>query len=196
MTIDVSQVAAADVAEFFLSAVDESSGDRMTNLRLQKLLYYAQGWHLALLGESLFSEDIQAWKHGPVVRALYDKYKQYGWERIPAADHFSRSLFKGDSGDVLDQVWETYGQFSAKHLEDMTHRERPWLEARDSCMDHESSNATISRNVMRDYFRSVMHDNERRREYAHELAYMLWPETEEERDLVALSSSMFAELCD
>lgn len=168
----------------------------MTNLRLQKLLYYAQGWHLALLGEPLFSEEIQAWTHGPVVRPLYDKYKQYGWERIPPAGHFSPTLFKDDSRDVLDQVWETYGQFSAKHLENMTHRERPWLEAREGCVDHEGSSATISRNVMRDYFRSVMHDNERRREYAHELAYMLWPETEEERDLVALSSSMFAELCD
>lgn len=196
MTTQAPERTAADVAEFFLSAVDESSGDNMTNLRLQKLLYYAQGWHLALLEEPLFSEDIQAATHGPVVRPLYEKYKQYGGERIPSVGHFSQTLFKRSSRDVLGQVWRTYGQFSAKRLEDMTHQERPWLEAREGCMDNERSNVVISHDVMWDYFRSVMRDNERRREYAHELAYMLWPETEEERDLVALSSSMFAERCD
>jgi uncharacterized phage-associated protein len=188
-----SQIAAEAVAEFFLNSVDESSGDGMTNLRLQKLVYYAQGWHLALLDEPLFPEDIQAWEHGPVVRPVYNKYKRYGWKQIPRPNNTGELSLRVDSKDVLVQVWDTYSQFSAKHLENMTHGEQPWLEAREGCADLESSSAIISWDAMRDYFRSVMNDDNRRREYAHELAYMLSPETEEEHEIVALSTSLFAE---
>ena len=62
---------AKDVAEYFLSRVDEDAGDSLSNLKIQKLAYYAQGYHLALHGTPLFNERIEAWQHGPrIYRSL------------------------------------------------------------------------------------------------------------------------------
>ncbi|MDB6118895.1 MAG: putative prophage protein, partial [Verrucomicrobiaceae bacterium] len=76
---------ALDVAKYFLSKADaDEAGDVISNLKLQKLLYYAQGFHLALTGAPLFEEDIQAWVHGPVVREVWQAFNQYGANGIPA----------------------------------------------------------------------------------------------------------------
>ena len=60
-----------DIAKYFLAQADEEIGDLISNLKLQKLVYYAQGFYLALHDEALFPEDIEAWTHGPVVPVLY-----------------------------------------------------------------------------------------------------------------------------
>ncbi len=65
-----------DVAEYFLSLADEEAGDFLSNLKLQKLVYYAQGFHLALFNRPLFMAAIHAWQHGPVVPELYHAYKK------------------------------------------------------------------------------------------------------------------------
>lgn len=70
-----------DIADYFI-AVSNSTHDLITNLRLQKLVYYAQAWHLAIYQEPLFSEDFQAWVHGPVIPQLYTQYKEYKWNPI------------------------------------------------------------------------------------------------------------------
>ena len=64
-----------DAAKYFLAQVSEDAGDLISNLKLQKLLYYAQGFHLALYDQPLFPEAIEAWTHGPVVPDLYRHYK-------------------------------------------------------------------------------------------------------------------------
>ena len=78
-----------DVAQFFIGLANEQAnneqGDMMTNLRLQKLLYFAQGWHLARYGKPLFDDDIEAWQYGPVVPSVYNAYKQYGRGGIAGA---------------------------------------------------------------------------------------------------------------
>jgi uncharacterized phage-associated protein len=71
------------VAEWFINRADRQAGDDMTHLKLQKLIYFAQAWHLANTGEPLFSEEMQAWTHGPVVPSVWHKYKQFQWESIP-----------------------------------------------------------------------------------------------------------------
>lgn len=77
---------AIDVARYFLALADEEAGDLVSNLKLQKLLYYAQGFHLAMTGRPLFDEPIQAWMHGPVVPAVYHAFKVYGSGPIPVAE--------------------------------------------------------------------------------------------------------------
>ena len=64
-------------AKYFLAQASEDAGDLISNLKLQKLVYYAQGFHLALYDEPLFLEAIEAWTHGPVVPDLYRHYKKY-----------------------------------------------------------------------------------------------------------------------
>ena len=66
---------AVDVARYFLAQSDDDAGDIISNLKLQKLLYYAQGVTLALTGKPLFSDPIEAWQHGPVVPSVYRLYK-------------------------------------------------------------------------------------------------------------------------
>jgi uncharacterized phage-associated protein len=148
MSSDPLALSAQDVADYFLESVDEESGDNISNLKLQKLVYYAQGFHLALYGSPLFQEPIEAWAHGPVVRSLYRKYKDFGAGAIPKPDSFDPSKFSPIVQDLLDEVAKVYGQFSPLRLREMTHAERPWQET--------PENGTIAHVSMRDYFRTLL----------------------------------------
>ena len=68
-------ITARDVANYFLSLVDEDQGDSISNLRLQKLMYYAQGYLLALKDRPLIHEEFEAWEHGPVIPGLYNSFR-------------------------------------------------------------------------------------------------------------------------
>ena len=145
------------VADYFLSLAEPETGDAMTHLRLQKLVYYAQGWHLAMITKPLFSNELEAWPHGPVSPALFTKLKEYGFNAIPrAALKTDLSVLDAATRKILDDVWRVYGQFTAKRLEEMTHNERPWIEARAGLPPEAKSNNKISQDVMREYFSSVL----------------------------------------
>ena len=94
-----------DVAQYFLAKADEDAGDLMSNLKLQKLVYYAQGFALVLWDKSLFPERIEAWIHGPVVPALYREYKSYGAEAIPSPRELDFSKYDQETRDLLDEVY-------------------------------------------------------------------------------------------
>ena len=92
-----------DVADYFLSKTDEEAGDVISNLKLQKLVYYAQGFTLAVTGKPLFNEEIEAWQHGPVVPDLYHKYKDHGAYGIPAPTNVDFSKFSSEIKEILDE---------------------------------------------------------------------------------------------
>lgn len=118
--------------------------------RLQKLVYYAQAWHLAYHGESLFADDVQAWSNGPVVRRLFEQHRGRFWvDRWPTGD--SRHLAPQARG-LLDWVLAVYGQFSGDELSRMTHAEAPWRRAREGLPDGDWSAEPISRDEMREYY--------------------------------------------
>ncbi len=142
---------AEQAADYLLHMVDVDSGDVMTNLRLQKLLYYAQAWHLAFTAHPLFQEDFEAWTHGPVVRSLYDKFKECEWRSLPVPTDQMPDVL-AESRQILDEVWEQYGQFSASYLEELTHQEAPWIEARGDREPGDRCSAIISKDSMRDYY--------------------------------------------
>ena len=75
-----------DVADFFIQIANQSEDDQMTNLKLNKLLYYAQGVYLARTGRPLFDENIEAWTFGPVIPNIYRKYKVCGRNPIASSD--------------------------------------------------------------------------------------------------------------
>ena len=118
-----------DVAKYFLSLVDEDAGDLISNLKLQKLVYYAQGFHLALYGEPLFGEAIEAWTHGPVIPDLYRAYDEFGTNAIPRPTNMDFGIYDGQTRELLDEVYQVYGQFSAWKLRNMTHDDPPWKTA-------------------------------------------------------------------
>lgn len=117
-----------DVVRLFLKlqSLDEESGDVITNLKAQKLLYYAQGVFLAKTGKPLFVNDFVAWQHGPVIPEVYDELKCFGRKQIEPDGEFDISLFDDEELNILIGVYKTFGQYSAWKLRDMTHSESPW----------------------------------------------------------------------
>lgn len=103
----------------------EAKGDLITNLKLQKLLYYEQGYHLACFGKPLFKEEILAWQYGPVVREAYDAFSKFGGQALTVqGDVYS---FQNKEEEALfEEVFEAYNKYSASYLVEMTHRETPW----------------------------------------------------------------------
>ncbi len=118
---------AKTIAKWFI-AWAEAEGADLSNLKLQKLLYYAQGWFVRAHRRPLFDDRIRAWSHGPVVPAVYHEYKHFGSGDIelPAEDEFDWSDVDSEATAVLIEVWNTYGRYSAWGLRNMTHREPPW----------------------------------------------------------------------
>lgn len=144
---------ALEVAQYFLHRVDRDEGDTISGLRLQKLVYYTQVWSMVLRNEPFFSESIEAWVHGPVVREVWQVYKDYGKRDIPAPDS-PPPTFAADDDDLLNCVWQRYGDLSATQLRDLTHCEQPWLEARRGLSDQDPSSQTISLASMREFHRT------------------------------------------
>ena len=121
------------VAQWFLN---KSS---MSMKKLQKMCYYAYCWYIVFFNDiieentdyniiTLCSEQFQAWIHGPVLPSLYDKYKKYGWQDIPRILNIPQ--LTDELEDLLQQVWDAYGEFSADDLESLSHQEMPWIKAR------------------------------------------------------------------
>lgn len=141
-----------EVADYFLSQADPEAGDSISNLVLQKLVYYAQGFSLALFGKPLFPEAICKWQQGPVVPELYAKYKQFGSGPIPTPEEIDLAKFPAEIRELLDEVYSEYGQYSAWKLRDMARREPPWQQT--------EPNASYALSVMRDYFRTQLKHEE------------------------------------
>ena len=98
-------LSAQDVAKYFLTLVSEDEGDFLTNLKLQKLLYYAQGFSVAMLGSPLFSDKIEAWTYGPAVPNVYRTYKQYQNGPLPFPQNLDFSNYDPEIRALLDEVY-------------------------------------------------------------------------------------------
>lgn len=140
------------VARYFLSGIDAEAEEVITPLKLQKMMYYAQGWSLALTDEVFFNEDFQAWVHGPVIPELYYQYKECGYNTIPKVEKFDSTIFNMEQLNVLEMVKFAYGRYDGKYLEELTHGEVPWKEARGDCMANEICMRIISKKSIKDYF--------------------------------------------
>ena len=118
---------AVSVANYILG-IGETLGDHITHLKLQKLLFYSQAFYLgAYNGEKLFPEKVEAWEHGPVVRKVWDKYKGYGSHPLMSDPPGGQPVqFEHRQMVLINDVYETYGQYSAWRLRQMTHKELPW----------------------------------------------------------------------
>lgn len=121
----MAKYTAEQIAQWFINKsimlYRANKGDLLSNMKLQKLLYYAQGSYLALTGENLFNDKILAWEHGPVIEKVYKKYKQEF-----AINNYKDIEIDRKTSDILDMVYNTFGQYSAWKLRDMTHNETPW----------------------------------------------------------------------
>jgi len=144
---------AEDVARFliFLAAA-ENEPQFLTHMQLQKLMYYVQGWSLALRGRPMFDGRIEAWAHGPVVRGLYPVFSRFGKEPIlPTAVSSPRNLSEHDK-EFSRSVWDVYKVFSVPQLRNMTHDDTIWKQARGDCQPAEACTTEITLAAMREFF--------------------------------------------
>lgn len=141
---------AIDIANFFIEAfsLDE---EHPTNLKLNKLAYYAQGHSYARFNRPLFNENIQAWKYGPVVPSIYKEFQVYGNNGIPKA---TRELpkFTEEDAELLLDVAREYGQYTASALTAKTHKQgTPWQQI----FKPGVHNTVISKDSIAEYFQDT-----------------------------------------
>ncbi|HCU0430123.1 TPA: SocA family protein [Serratia marcescens] len=137
------------VADYLLCFAQEH-GDVMTPLKLQKMVFYADAWFLAINNEELVSETFQAWVHGPVSRELYSRFADYKWR--PITEDIQCPEFDVDVKNHLDEIYNVFGGFSAYELEQLTHQEQPWIEARAGLPESEPCQNTISKETTRKFY--------------------------------------------
>ncbi len=142
-----------DVASFFLAFANES-GEGITNLKLQKLVYYAQAWYLANYSDPLFDADFQAWVHGPVIPEMYHDYKDFGSGPVVTDIKMKDfdSKIDGDTKEYLDEVAKVYMPYGGYQLELMTHNEKPWTDARAGIEPDQRCENLIPKEAMREFY--------------------------------------------
>ena len=123
----------------------------ITPLALQKLLYFCQGYSLAIGSDPIFPEDCEAWPHGPVYKEIYHLFKSFKYNPIDD-DRFvilknSQDVLSEKDRQTIDLVSATFGAYSGKTLETITHSEDPWKKA--------EPNSVITKSAIKKYFKAV-----------------------------------------
>ena len=150
------------IANYFIDKGD------ITPMKLQKLVYFAHGWHLGLSDNALIDEDVQAWNYGPVIESLYHEFKMYGnnpinsraqnlevkgpklcisFPEIPVEDSQTRNF--------LDKIWEVYGKYTGAELANLTHKDgTPWKNIYDRCGGQIPKRTIIPNEDIKAYFKT------------------------------------------
>jgi len=152
----------------------------VSHLKLQKILYYCQAWHMVFFGRenTLFAEKPQAWVNGPVYPSIYNEYKdktETMRDHLKLSDFYQGSLedgfkeyaekmnFEPDEAELLESIILLYGEKSQNHLVFFTHTEKPWTEKREGLKPFERSTAELSLDTMYSYYKE-RHESNRRNE--------------------------------
>lgn len=145
---DVGRYSVFDVANWFLAK------EEMTQKKVQKLCYYAQAWCYSLKNYRLENTDFEAWIHGPVSPALWERFKSFGYDPIRIKGTIASHIADEDV-QLLEDVWDTYGELTGNALEALSHRELPWIEARKGYAPDERCSVVISPETMATYYKSI-----------------------------------------
>ena len=151
-----NELSVIDIAQFF------SKKESMSHKKLQKLVYYAYAWYIALYNEDSSKiehrlcndAEFEAWVHGPVCRKLYNICSDsYGF--VPQFDGKLNPLLCGEIKKFLENIYKTFGKYTGDELESMTHLEQPWQNARDNLPASIPSNKLILESDMFCYYNNL-----------------------------------------
>lgn len=146
------------VADYLLWFAQEH-GDVLTALKLQKLMFYADAWHMVMNdGEPLIPEPFEAWVHGPVHRDTYHRFSQFRWRSIPSDTQ--KPALAPAIQTFLDEVYRVFGGYSGYELEQLTHQERPWLSARGQLAPDAPCTNAIDKGITRDFYTEMSHSDQ------------------------------------
>ncbi len=139
--------------EFAKLASSGQEPDPLTNLRLQKLLYYAQSWSLVVRDSELFPETVEAWRLGPVVPEVYRFFRDgFGVSEITDTHFPSTPDLPPAEAEFVLSIWESYKQHSPPHLSKLTHQELPWRKTWGDRTTQGTGNDPISVSDMEEWF--------------------------------------------
>lgn len=153
MAYDNEKYASSFTLADYLIVESRERGELLTPLKLQKLMFYADAWHLALHDKEITCERFQAWVHGPVALSQYHRFRDYKWKPIDA--EIGRPELTKNLTTHLDEVIDVFGSETAVSLEIMTHKEKPWIEARGGIPEDEPCNNYISKETTKEFYRSI-----------------------------------------
>lgn len=130
--------------------------NEVTPLALQKILYYVQGLYIAKYNVPAFPEHCEAWIHGPVYRNVFKMFREFKYSpiedsRFAMLENLADEMPK-EKRELVDLVLNTVGIYNGKYLEEITHKEDPWKNARQGCLEDEPSAQKIDLDDMKDYF--------------------------------------------
>lgn len=148
-----AKTTASDVANYFLYLANINNKN-LVNKKLQKLVYYAQAWSLALNNKKLFDDKIEAWAHGPTVRKLFLKFRnRFGFEpiKVKVSQNIEKK-FADEDKEIIHEVWKVYGNCSDEHLERLVRSELPYKKAREGLELSEPSDREISVILIKVYY--------------------------------------------
>jgi len=160
---------ASAVANFFIKKNNADPSGDLTHLKLQKLLYYAQGWFLANYDRPLFEDNIEAWRYGPVVHSIYSRFRGSGDSPIQkpiTAPFYSEGQVRLAEPEInpddqvtvnfLNLFWDAFSKYDAWTLVNATHSEEsPWYAISQSCNFH-PHRAIIPIEMIEEYFKGLM----------------------------------------
>lgn len=129
MKTEVKQLTAIDIANYFLVLVNREEGDAITHLKLQKLLYFAQGASLVLLNKPLFNEPLKAWPYGPVSQSVFNQFKVFNHNAIPLPGEIDFTIYDTEIKALIYRVYSTCGEHTAWYLSNLSHTHKGWQEA-------------------------------------------------------------------
>lgn len=135
---------ALTIAKYVIKRCNDSKRT-ISNLKLQKILYFIQAEFLAVTGRVCFPEEIKAWDFGPVVPEVYHKYKVYGSASIPYINNLEKMKISENDRKLIDGIVDECAQYSAATLVEITHNQAPWKEAYRPYCNNTISNGSIER---------------------------------------------------
>ena len=156
--MDKGKYTALQIARYFIKkGMSEKETAKLTNLKLQKILYYAQGWYLANFDKPLFEDTIEAWRYGPAIRSVYQEFKDSGSSVLDTPiEEWEINEIDKDTKNFLDEIWKIYKQYSGSDLITLTHNEEPYKQARKNVKEGDSSEIEISKLSMQNFFKEKL----------------------------------------
>lgn len=156
--MELNKISSIDLANYILAKTEN-----VDHLKLQKLIYYVEAWHLAYFNESVIDDEFEAWVHGPVSRNIWDGFKGssvlYTYiepsKSLKEVEAILKEKVNESQLDLINEVLGTYGAYSSFELEEYTHGELPWQEARQELRPNESSEKIIDKNTMAKFYRDI-----------------------------------------
>lgn len=150
---------ATQVADWIVRFSHDDLAAPVTPMSLEKITYYAQCFWLALEGDPLFKEPIRAWRHGPVIRAVWDAYRDHGAQPIIPTPDGDQKIDANVEQFLCDLV-TFLGGYTAIQLSNATHAEEPWLKARQGYGRRDNSDILMPVDELRSYYCSLISEGE------------------------------------